>query len=95
MANSQVMGTLNSMPGIGNFLSFCRIAAYYSKRFNLFQLILFNVTNTVRELLTFNHKLKVARYNVNRQRYRLNQMESLIDSNSADYGLGRKINHLR
>lgn len=68
----------------------------YFKRHNMLQALANNVCTMVKDYLTMNRKLKMAKYRVNYQMYKLNQMEQLIAENNDHVFLrGNKINFTR
>ena len=76
-----------------NFLQFSR--SFLVKR-NPIKSVLSDLTASLKEFLTLNKKLKMARYRVNYQKYKLSQMEQLIAQNNEHVFLrGRTINETR
>lgn len=54
------------------------------------------VVGMLKDFLTMNKKLKMAKYRVNYQMYKLNQMETLIAENNEHVFLrGKKLNQTR
>ncbi|MGN0005232.1 MAG: hypothetical protein ACI37Z_04610 [Candidatus Gastranaerophilaceae bacterium] len=54
------------------------------------------VTSQLRDFLTFSKKMKMAKYRVNYQRYKLDQMQKLIAQNNEHVFLkGRTLNETR
>lgn len=65
----------------------------YFRRNNPVKAIIGQVVSMVKDYLTMNRKLKMAKYRVNYQMYKLNQMEQLIAENNDHVFLrGNKIN---
>lgn len=72
----------------------------YSKNFllkhNLLQEVLVQAIAILKDMLSCRKKLKIAKYRLNYQMYKLNEMEKLIaENNSHNFLQGKKINHLR
>jgi uncharacterized LabA/DUF88 family protein len=85
-----------SIDMIENIQSFFRLSISYFKRNNPFIALYLTVRMSIINLLTANKKLKMARYRVNHYRYRLYQMEQLIEeNNSKGHFNGNHINQLR
>ncbi|OGI00239.1 MAG: hypothetical protein A2287_06430 [Candidatus Melainabacteria bacterium RIFOXYA12_FULL_32_12] len=95
MANST--NTANNIPEFAdNFFSFFRIFYYYLVRARIFETAYTNFVNSVKNMLTANQKLRIAKYRVNHLRYRLNQMERIIDQNTPmEHISGDILNQLR
>ena len=75
---------------IVNFFGY--LMAYF-RRHNVLQMFVNQIMTMVKDYLTMNRKLKMAKYRVNYQMYRLNQMEQLIAENNEHVFLrGNKIN---
>ena len=75
---------------IVNFFGY--LMAYF-RRHNVLQIFVNQIVAMVKDYLTMNRKLKMAKYRVNYQLYRLNQMEQLIAENNEHVFLrGNKIN---
>ena len=54
------------------------------------------LVDILKDFLTMNKKLKIAKYKVNYQMYKLNQMEQLIAENNEHVFLkGQKLNQTR
>lgn len=65
----------------------------YLRRHNFLQMFVNQVVTMVKDYLTMNKKLKMAKYRVNYQMYKLNQMEQLIAENNEHVFLrGNKLN---
>lgn len=76
-----------------NFFNFAH--AYVVKN-NPIKLIADELTTQLKDFLTFNKKIKMARYRVNYQRYKLDQMEKIIAQNNEHVFLkGRTLNQTR
>ena len=72
----------------------------YSKNFlirhNLLQEVLMQAIAILKDMLSCRKKLKIAKYRVNYQMYKLQEMEKLIaENNSHNFLQGSKLNHLR
>lgn len=81
---------------IENIQSFCRLTYSFFRRNNPLLETYMNINMSIKNILTANKKLKVARYRVNHLRYRLYQMEQLIqDNNPNNKFKGGSINQLR
>lgn len=75
---------------IVNFFGY--LMAYF-RRHNPLQILVNQIVTMVKDYLTMNRKLKMAKYRVNYQLYKLNQMEQLIAENNEHVFLrGNKIN---
>lgn len=78
---------------IRNFLQF---AQSYIIRNNPIKIFMDTVTSQLRDFLTFSKKMKMAKYRVNYQRYKLDQMQKLIAQNNEHVFLkGRTLNETR
>lgn len=76
-----------------NFLQFSK--AYVLKHNPVTQ-IKESVTTRLREIFSTNKKVKMAKYRLNYQKYKLNQMEQLIAQNNEHVFLkGRTLNEIR
>lgn len=76
-----------------NFLGFAR--AFFIRK-NPFKAFAIQIVQAVKDFLTVNKKLKMARYRLNYNMYKLNKMESLIAENNEHAFLkGKKINEVR
>ena len=65
----------------------------YLRKHNPLQIFLAEITTMLKEYLTMNRKRKMAKYRLNYQMYKLNQMEQLIAENNEHVFLrGNKIN---
>ena len=54
----------------------------YLRKHNPLQIFLAEITTMLKEYLTMNRKRKMAKYRLNYQMYKLNQMEQLIAENN-------------
>jgi len=90
----QIQETLNTnMRQLANFLAF---AKSYIIRNNPIKMIITEVRDGLKDLFSMTKKKKIARYRLNYQIYKLQQMESLIMENNEHVFLkGRKFNELR
>lgn len=65
----------------------------YLRKHNPLQIFLAEITTMLKEYLTMNRKRKMAKYRLNYQMYKLNQMEQLIAENNEHVFLrGNRIN---
>ena len=81
---------LSNMQKIVNFFGY--LTAYF-RRHNPVQAMVQQVSAMIKDYLTMNRKLKMAKYRVNYQMYKLNQMEQLIAENNEHVFLrGNKLN---
>jgi len=81
---------------IESIQSFFRLSIVYFKRNNPILNAYNNLNMTVKNILSANKRLKIARYRVNHYRYRLHQMEQLIEENNRKNSFsGIHINQLR
>jgi hypothetical protein len=75
---------------------YLRLSESFLRRHNPIQALCDAVVNGIKDALTANKKLKIAKYRVNHLRYRLHQMEQLIDGgNPYNNKDGKNINFLR
>ena len=75
---------------IVNFFGY--LMAYF-RRNNPLQAFVNQIVSMIKDYLTMNRKLKMAKYRVNYQMYKLNQMEQLIAENNEHVFLrGNKLN---
>ena len=78
---------------IVNFFGY--LMAYF-RRHNLLQSIANQIVTVVKDYLTMNRKLKMAKYRVNYNKHKLSKMEALIaESNEHTFLKGRNLNQLR
>ncbi len=76
-----------------NFIQFSR--SFLRKR-NPVKAFVKEVQGSVKEFLAINKKIKMARYRLNYQKYRLSQMEQIIAQNNEHVFLrGRTLNETR
>lgn len=76
-----------------NFLQF---AHAYVVRNNPIKIFMDTITSQLRDFLTFSKKMKMAKYRVNYQKYKLDQMQKLIAQNNEHVFLkGRTLNETR
>ena len=80
----------NSLQKSINFFGYLQS---YLRRNNPLKVISAQLTAMIKDYLTMNKKLKMAKYRLNYQMYKLNQMEQLIAENNDHVFLrGNKIN---
>lgn len=73
-----------------NFLMFTKS---YFRRHNPIKIMKENIEKTIKDILTTNKKMKMIKYRLNLQKYRMNKMEQIIAQSSDHVFLkGRKIN---
>ncbi len=76
-----------------NFLQFAR--SYFVRK-NPLKAIANEITASIKEFLSMNKKIKMARYRLNYQKYKLSQMEQIIAQNNEHVFLrGRTLNETR
>ncbi len=76
-----------------NFIGF---AKSYLIRNNPIKAFIDGTVSTVKDMLSINKKRKLAKYRLNYQMYKLNQMEKLIAANNEHVFLrGNKFNEMR
>lgn len=81
------------MTNLQKLINFYGYLVSYLKRNNPVQIFLAQITAIIKDYLTMNRKLKMARYRVNYQMYKLNQMEQLIAENNEHVFLrGNRLN---
>jgi len=79
-----------------NLLNFFGYVISYLRRTNPLQAMSNYLVGILKDFLTMNKKLKIAKYKVNYQMYKLNQMEQLIAENNEHVFLkGQKLNQTR
>lgn len=77
-------------------MNFVGYVISYFRRTNPIQAMLNYLVTMVKDFLTMNKKLKMAKYRVNYQMYKLDQMEKLIAENNEHVFLkGKKLNQTR
>ena len=75
---------------------FLEYAKNFLIRHNLLKEVLAQAVAIIKDTLSCRKKLKIAKYRLNYQMYKLNEMEKLIaENNSHNFLQGKKINHLR
>ena len=78
------------------FMNFLGFARSFMLRKNPFKAIASGLVLSIKDFLTMNKKLKMARYRLNYNMYKLNKMESLIaENNEHSFLRGKKINEVR
>lgn len=81
------------MTNLQKIVNFFGYLVSYLRRHNPIQILASQVTAMVKDYLTMNRKLKMAKYRVNYQMYKLDQMERLIAENNEHVFLrGNKLN---
>ncbi len=76
-----------------NFLGFAR--SFFLRR-NPIKTFINGLAEALKDFLTMNKKLKLARYRLSYHRHQLNKMESLIaENNQHTFLRGNKINEVR
>lgn len=90
----QLQETMNdNLHRLVNFLAF---AKSYIIRNNPIKLFVNETRNGLKDLFSMTKKKKIARYRLNYQIYKLQQMETLIEENNEHVFLrGKKFNELR
>jgi len=90
------MSGLNSALNMNKIAQYFRLLQSYFKRHNPILEIQAQIESSLKGMLTFKKKVKIARYRVNHLNYRLHQMEELINSNNPHNSKsGRSLNLLR
>lgn len=75
---------------------FIEYSLNFLKRHNLFEEVMVQAVAILKDMLSCRKKLKIAKYRVNYQMYKLQEMEKLIaENNSHNFLGGSKLNHLR
>lgn len=81
------------MTNLQKMINFFGYLVSYLKRHNPVQIFVAQITTMLKDYLTMNRKLKMAKYRVNYQMYKLNQMEQLIAENNEHVFLrGNRLN---
>lgn len=81
---------------IQNLLNFLGYVMAFLRRSNPLLSITSYLSTMLKDFLTMNKKLKMAKYRVNYQMYKLNQMETLIaENNEHAFFRGKKLNQTR
>lgn len=84
------------MTNTQKIMNFLQFAKSYLFRRNPLKAFASQITASIKEFLTMNKKMKMARYRLNYQKYRLAQMEQLIAQNNEHVFLrGRTLNETR
>lgn len=89
--------SISNLPSFAeNFPAFFRLIYYYFMKNRPIQTAFAGFVENIKNFLTANQKLKMAKYRVNHYQYRLNQMENLIDQNNPhNLDAGSILNQLR
>lgn len=75
---------------------FVEYAINFLKRHNFAQEIMQQIVSMLKDMLSCRKKLKIAKYRLNYQMYKLQEMEKLIaENNNHNFLSGKKINHIR
>lgn len=81
------------MTNLQKIVNFFGYLMSYFRRHNPLQIFANQIVTMIKDYLTMNRKLKMAKYRVNYQLYKLNQMEQLIAENNEHVFLrGNKLN---
>ena len=81
---------------INKFQNFYRLSVAYLYKNNPIQMFLNTIVTNLMELVSQNKKLKIATYRVNHLKYRLYQMEQLIEQgNPYNLAEGKKLDKLQ
>lgn len=81
---------------IGKVQSFYRLSAAYLYKNNPFMMFLNTIVTNWTEVVSSNKKLKIAKYRVNHLKYRLYQMEQVIEQgNPYNLAEGKKLDRLQ
>ena len=81
---------------IKRMINFCQFAKAYIIKNNPIKIMIETVHGQLKDFLTFDKKMKMAKYRVNYQRYKLDQMQKLIAQNNEHVFLkGRTLNETR
>ena len=76
--------------------NFCQFSQAYILKNNPIKIFVDDVVAQLKDFLTFSKKMKMAKYRVNYQRYKLDQMQKLIAQNNEHVFLkGRTLNETR
>lgn len=79
-----------------HLMSIKRIFYSYLIRNNPLKAAYANINISIKNILTANQKLRIAKYRVTHYKYRLYQMEQLINENNpSNHFSGRNINQIR
>ncbi|MEI7474184.1 MAG: hypothetical protein WCK67_05335 [bacterium] len=81
---------------IENVQAYFRISLSYWRKNKPIQAMYYSTIDYFKNLFSANKKLQVAKYRVNHLKYRLYQMEKLIDDNNpSQINKGKSFNQLR
>ncbi|MBQ2645246.1 hypothetical protein IJG14_06725 [bacterium] len=81
---------------IQRLINFIQFAQSYIMRNNPIKAFSDTVISQLKDFLTFKQKMKMAKYRVNYQKYKLDQMQKLIAQNNEHVFLkGRTLNETR
>ena len=84
---------MNEYTKTKRYLEYCK---NFLIRHNLLQEVLTQAVAILKDMLSCRKKLKIAKYRLNYQMYKLNEMEKLIaENNNHNFLKGNKLNHLR
>jgi len=84
------------MSNAQKIMHFLHYSKTYLIRRNPLKAIMKDLAAGIKEFLTINKKMKMARYRLNYQKYKLSQMEQLIAQNNEHVFLrGRTLNETR
>lgn len=79
-----------------NFFSFCRLFMNYFRRTRPLENAFIGFLSSIKDFLMLKQKLKIAQYRVNHLRYRVNQMEKIIEQSNPETSIsGSILNQLR
>lgn len=93
MSSATIINTFKNM--IENIEASFKLVYLYYRRHNPVREMISTVQKSINDLLTANKKMRVHRYRVNHYKYRLNQMEKLINDNNPYNFKGSSINQVR
>lgn len=81
---------------MSNLLFFIKTSYKLFMQNNMFSQAFNGLVVTFNNILTANRRLQIAKYRVSKVRYRVYQMEQIIQTNNPYNGAqGKKINHIR
>ena len=84
------------MTNAQKLLNFLQFAKSYFRRKNPVKAVCNEIVSSIKDFLSVNKKIKMARYRLNYQKYRLQQMEQIIAQNNEHVFLrGRTLNETR
>ena len=78
-----------------NAVAYFKLIGLYFKKHNPIQETKAAIMQSVKDVMTANKRMKVGRYRVNHYKYRLYQMEKLINDNNPYNYKGSSFNQLR